>query len=384
MNGPVPWRGRPGTAGGTLIGTIERAGLLGRGGAGFPTARKLSAVASGRRKAVVVANGTEGEPVSGKDRTLLGTVPHLVIDGAMLAAEAVGAPEVIVVAHADALAAVEHAAHERAAAGIDRATLVVTAAAPGFVAGEETAVVQWLQKGIAKPTSAPPRPFERGVEGRPTLVQNVETLAHLALIARHGADWFRSVGTSDEPGSMLVTVLGAVASPGVKEVPIGINAGAVLEVAGGVVEPLRALLIGGYFGTFVPSEGALAAPFSRAGLARLGAGVGAGLVVAVPASSCGLVETARIISYLAGESAGQCGPCVFGLRAIADDVVRIATPGRGASGGLDRLERWLSQVYGRGACRHPDGAARLVSSAIATFSSEIAMHEIGHCTQSRA
>jgi len=328
----------------------------------------------------VVANGTEGEPASRKDRTLLRLSPHLVLDGASLAAEAVGAPEVVVVVHEDVLAVVRAAAEERRAVGLDRAELRVVPAARGFVGGEETAVVQWVQRGVARPTSTPPRPFERGLDRRPTLVQNVETLAHLALLARYGDGWFRAIGTADEPGSMLVTVLGEVAAPGVLEVPLGLPVGSVLEMAGGARSPLGTLLLGGYFGTFVRAADAMARPFSRKGLEPIGASPGAGLIVALPEHACGLSEAARVVNYLAAQSAGQCGPCVYGLAAIAADFQLLARPGDAAFVDCERLWRWLGQVAGRGGCRHPDGSARLVASALATFADEVEAHAWGRCT----
>lgn len=374
-HGPAPRGGRD-----RLVSLLDAAGLAGRGGAGFPTARKLAAVAAGRRRPVVIANGTEGEPASAKDRTLLRTAPHLVLDGAALVADALGAVDVVVVVHADAVEVVEAAARERLQAGVDALAPRVVPAARGFVSGEETAVVHWVQRGDARPTATPPRPFERGLDGRPTLVQNVETLAHVALAARHGAGWFRSVGSPEEPGSMLVTVLGAVSSAGVREVPIGARVADVLEAAGGPVGPLRALLVGGYFGVFVPSAQALGAPLSRRGLAPLGASPGAGLLVALPAGACGLDEAARLLAYLAAQSAGQCGPCVFGLPAIAEQMALLATPGWAAGVDRARLDRWMRQVTGRGGCRHPDGAARLAASALTTFAGEVALHEQGRCT----
>jgi NADH:ubiquinone oxidoreductase subunit F (NADH-binding) len=208
-------------------------------------------------------------------------------------------------------------------------------------------------------------------------VQNVETLAHLALIARFGADWFRGVGTPQEPGSMLVTLAGAVRSPGVYEIAIGSPVSEVLAAGGGPAAPLRALLIGGYFGTWVDAAAADDAPFSAAGLGELNVGVGAGLVIALPARACGLVETARIARYLADESAGQCGPCVLGLDAIAGQLERLAM---GAEPDLALLERWVGQVgSGRGACKHPDGTVRMIASALEVFSREVEQHERGWC-----
>ncbi len=355
----------------TLIAEVGRAGLTGRGGAGFPTARKLAAVAAGHAP-VVVANGTEGEPASAKDRVLMASSPHLVLDGAVLAAELTGAREAVIVAHRDVREIMDEAAAERARAGLDRVRLAVRTAAEGFVAGQASAVVRWIQRGVPAPTATPPRLAQRGLHGAPTLVQNVETLAHLALIARYGAAWFRSAGTPAEPGTMLVTVAGAVREPGVLEIGIGTPVGEVLEQAGGAPAPLRALLLGGYFGTWVDAAAALGRPFSSAGLADLGAGPGAGLIAALPAGACGLRETARLARYLAGESAGQCGPCRFGLPAIAGEVERLAA-GRDTDAGL--LRRWLGQVDGRGGCAHPDGAVRMIRSALRTFGTELGGHQ---------
>jgi NADH:ubiquinone oxidoreductase subunit F (NADH-binding) len=360
-----------------LIAEVDRSGLSGRGGAGFPTGRKLAAAAAGRHP-IVVANGTEGEPASAKDKVLLAQSPHLVLDGAVAAADLVGAAEAIVVTHPAVTDIVAAAAAERRRARLDRVRLSVTDAADRFVAGEASAVVHWLERGVPKPKATPRRLSERGLHGRPTLVQNVETLAHLALIARHGAAWFRGVGTEDEPGSMLVTLAGAVADPGVYEVAIGTRLADVLTAAGGPDSPLSALLIGGYFGTWLDAQTALEMPLSNDGLRQAGAGVGAGLIAALPAGACGLAEAARIARYLAAESAGQCGPCVFGLDAIAGQMERLAT-GRGAD--LARLRRWIGQVGGgRGGCRHPDGAVSMVASALKTFSPEIEQHARGWCT----
>ena len=359
-----------------LIAEVGRAGLTGRGGAGFPTARKLAAVAAGRDVPVVIANGTEGEPASAKDKVLLACAPHLVLDGAVLAAGMVGARQAIVVAH-DAVREVVHgAAAERRRARLDQVKVKVMTGADRFVGGEASALVNWVAHGVPLPTASPPRIFESGLHGRPTLVQNVETLAHLALIARWGARWFRSLGTPAEPGSMLVTVVGAVRQPGVREVEIGMPVGDVLGLAGGPAAPLGALLIGGYFGTWADPAVAGPLPLSAEGLSAIGGTPGAGLVAALPADVCGLAETARVARYLADESAGQCGPCVFGLGSIAGALADLAT---GRSYEPARLRRWMAQAEGRGACHHPDGAVRMVRSALAVFGEEIDRHAQGWC-----
>ena len=185
-------------------------------------------------------------------------------------------------------------------------------------------MVNFVNGGPAKPTFVPPRPFQKGVYGRPTLIQNVETLAHLALVARYGADWYRSVGSPDEPGTALVTVSGAVARPCVVEIAIGTPVREVIVAAGGVTETLSAVLVGGYYGCWVDALEAWDAPLSRAGLGPLGASPGCGVLHALPANACGVVTSARIARYLAEETAGQCGPCVNGLHAIATALERVA------------------------------------------------------------
>jgi NADH:ubiquinone oxidoreductase subunit F (NADH-binding) len=353
---------------------VAASGLTGRGGGAFPTARKLEAVLARGGTPVVVANGVEAEPASGKDKVLLAYSPHLVLDGASLAAQAIGAREaVIAAARPAARAAVEAAVAERRREGLDRGVHLRVAAVPErFVAGEESALVRCLDGGPAKPTFGA-RPFEHGLGGAPTLVQNAETLAHLALIARFGPGWFRSVGTAEEPGSLLVTLSGAVRSSGVYEVAVGTPLEVLLAQAGGPTEAIGAVLVGGYFGAWVPAAAALPSPISHAGLLPHGAAPGAGAIVVLPASVCGIAETARVARWLAGESAGQCGPCVHGLAAIAGDLDDIAA-GRDGVAARERLERRLGLVPGRGACRHPDGAVRFVASALRVFADELERH----------
>jgi len=366
--GPMP------APSGALIDEIGRSGLRGRGGAGFPTATKLTAVAAGRRP-VVVVNATEGEPASRKDEVLLTVAPHLVLDGAALAAAAVGADQVHVCIDRTASragAAVSRAVEERTARRRDRVTLAVHAAPDRYVAGEETALVQWLNGRDARPTFVPPRPFERGVGGRPTLVQNAETLAHVALIARNGAAWFRTTGTERDPGTALLTVSG-IRTPTVYEVPIGSTLRDILEHAGASIDAVGPVLVGGYFGTWLAPAAAARTAFERSSLAAVGASPGCGVIAALPRDACGLLELARVTRWLAGENAGQCGPCVNGLPAIAG-AVEALYHGRERNSALHKLQRWLGMVEGRGACKHPDGVVRFVRSGLRAFADDIERH----------
>jgi NADH:ubiquinone oxidoreductase subunit F (NADH-binding) len=373
QHGPLPR-----VAARELIVAVERSGLRGRGGADFPTARKLRAVAERRRAIAVVVNGSETEPASDKDRLLLSRLPHLVLDGAVLAARAVGAREVIVKVNERAtpqLRALEGAISVRSGDGV---SLHLAAGPDGYVMGEESAVLHYLNGGPAAPTFVPPRPFERGYRGRPTLVQNPETLAQIALVARYGDAWYRELGTETDPGSVLVTISGAVSAPGVYELAFGTPMSDLLAAAGGSTEPLQAFLVGGYFGTWVESARALRLRLARQDLRSVGCSLGSGVLVALGESACGLHESARVINYLARQSSGQCGPCVHGLRAIADAVEALAR-GIAHERERDRVLRWCAEVNGRGACHHPNGAVRFVQSALAVFADEIEWHRTGRC-----
>jgi NADH:ubiquinone oxidoreductase subunit F (NADH-binding) len=367
---------RTGAERAAVFGQVAASGLTGRGGGRFPTARKIEAVARSGRTALVIANGTEAEPASAKDQVLLACQPHLVLDGAVLAARLVGASEAVIVAHAAVRDIVADAVAERRRARLDDVRLRVVTAAPKFTGGEATAVAHWVHSAVPTPLPVPPRLAERGPDGRPTLVHNVETLAHLALIGRRGAGWFRTVGTCAEPGSMLVTVCGAVRSPGVAEIGIGTVLGDVLHRAGGPLAPPVAFLVGGYSGSWVPASAA-ELPFSAVGLAPLRAAPGAGLIAALPAGACGLAKTARIAGYLAAESAGQCGPCVFGLPAVASQTADLAA---GRPCDLAVLRRRLAQLDGRGGCAHPSGFVRLIRSALRVFAEDVAAHQAGWCS----
>jgi len=382
FHGALTVAAEPGRPNDVLRETVRASGLGGRGGANFPVARKVDAVLGERGRPVVLINATEGEPPSRKDHVLLRGAPHLVIDGAVVCAALVGAHEAIIALEAGStreFAALDKALAERERRHTDgRLKILLETVPDGFVIGEERALINALNGGPGKPTHAPPRPFQKGVGGAPTLVQNAETAAQLALVARHGAEWFRGLGTAAEPGSALVTLTGAVTHPGVYEIPLGATLDDLIAAAGGLAAPIRAYLIGGYFGTWIDAAHAAGLRLTNADLAPLGGGLGARAIIALPATACGVTETARVARYLAEQSAGQCGPCVHGLAAIAGGMELLA---RGDGRQLTDIERWIGLVTGRGTCRHPDGSAKLIASALTVFADEVRRHTADHkCT----
>jgi NADH:ubiquinone oxidoreductase subunit F (NADH-binding) len=364
--GPLP------RTGSDFVETLARSGLGGRGGSSFPVGAKWRSIARAGGAPVVVVNGAEGEPQSLKDQVLMSTRPHLILDGALVAARTLRASQIVVVvgAHLGASqAVVARALGQRPEPELRSARMI--AAPHRYVAGESSAVVNLVNASIALPTSKPPHSHEAGVGGTPTLVQNVETLAHVALVARGGTG-----------RTLLVTVTGGVARPGVTEVETGTTVREALEMAGGATGLPRAVLLGGYFGAWVDAAVALDLPLDANALVARGLSLGCGVVGVLPETSCGVCETARIMRYLASESSAQCGPCFFGLRALADACARIAEHGSNHED-LARLGRWATEVYGRGACRHPDGAVIFMRSALTTFKEEFAKHE-PHGAQSLA
>jgi len=346
--------GRRPRGGSWLLDVLDESNLRGRGGAGFPVGRKWRSVIAKQRGVPTVAiNLAEGEPASSKDRTLAALRPHLILDGAALAVETIEAWRAVIYvgrAHSAARRALQRAVRERRQLGLEKCEFEIVDAPDRYVAGESSALVHYLNSGVAKPTAVPPRPHEAGVLGQPTLIQNAETTAHIALIARLGADWFRQVGTDTSPGTALLTILGAVARPGVLEVD-------------------RAA-------TLVRAVEAWDLQLDDEVLAGHGASLGCGVLLVLPAASCGVAESARILRYLADESAGQCGPCMYGLESIAAAMERVAFQHADLVD-LERLHRWARQVAHRGACHHPDGAIRMLLSALHVFAGDIWRHMAG-------
>lgn len=360
-----------------LTASLESSGLAGRGGGGFPSATKLALASSHGHGGTLVVNGMEGEPASDKDKVLLTRAPHLVLDGAQFLAAMCRARRIVVCIPAGrdgVAAAVRHAISERSALRYARVSEVIIRPPDGFVAGEESALVNWIESERALPVFRPHKGTPLRIGKRPALLHNAETLAHIALIARRGPEEFLARGMLEEPGTCLVTVSGAVAQPGVVEVDRGTPLWDI-AMRSTPVEPAQALLVGGYGGNWVAPEH-FDTPYASISLRTIGASAGVGVLAVLGQSACGVAESARIALYLAGQSAGQCGPCVLGLPAIADDLALLAR-GQADRGLMARLQRRLGEVNGRGACRHPDGAVSLVRSALSVFGHDVAAHERG-------
>jgi len=371
------------------LGVLEElaaSGLVGHGGAWFPVATKWEAVATGsRRRPVVVANGAEGEPASGKDALLLRHAPHLVLDGLSLAASTLKARRAIAYVPAASIPNVSAAVAERSACGLDPIAIEIFEAPDTYLAGQESAVVNVLGgRRDALPSFVGLTSIrEHGVGGRPTLVQNAETLAHVALVARFGAAWFRAVGVPESPGTMLLTVN----RPG-NRVVVEAVLGSSLRQATGLrpeeISGAQGILLGGYGGGWVSPGAFSELTVSEKAARRVGATLGAGVIAVLPRDVCPLAEVADVARYMEGQGAGQCGPCIDGLAELADDLEWLAYGHRSAPSTEHILET-CDLVEGRGACRHPDGVARFVRTALNVFAEEVALHRHrGPCPQTSA
>jgi NADH:ubiquinone oxidoreductase subunit F (NADH-binding)/ferredoxin len=356
-----------------LVKITAAADLRGRGGAAFPLARKISAVLESVRErrcgSAVLVNAAEGEPGSAKDRTLLLRSPYLVLGGAMVAAWALGARQIVVGA---ADPHVAQSVRDAADADPELRKLIRVAELPDrFVSGEGGALLNAVNGRAAVPPGRKVLPSDRGVDGLPTLLSNAETFAQLAVLSMLGPEGYATAGTSGQPGTVLLTVGGSANRPAVVEVPAGARLGDVLGLCGADSE--AGVLVGGYHGGWLPPEVAENLPVSRAGLAAAGGTLGAGIVLPLGRDSCALGEVARVARYLASESSGQCGPCKLGLPGIARSLVALAD-GSGGPDALDTARRGAAAVRGRGACAHPDGAYRFITSALEVFAEELAQH----------
>lgn len=361
---------------GELVARTQKAGLRGRGGAGFPFSRKLAtAIDAGRRRTVIV-NASEGEPGSAKDSTLMITAPHLVLDGAEIVAGALESPTIKVVIPPERPAvgaALRAAIAERP---VDLVRYEVQETGGSFVGGQARAVIELAEGRDNLPVTSWAPEAVNGIKGRPTLLSNAETYAQVAAIAALGVNEYLRAGTADEPGTTLLTVAGDGPGGVVLEVPFGVELAQVLVHCGYAAD--GTVLMGGYHGTWMPPEHVVKRRVSRSDLAAAGANIGAGVVLPLDPDSCPVEVTARIVDYLAAHSARRCGPCKNGLPALAQSLEDLSRAGDPHA--TTRAKELVAVVTGRGACAHPDGTARLVRSLFTAFPDEVRMHESGRCS----
>ncbi len=367
-----------------FLAEIQRSGLLGRGGAAFPLAVKLRSVRDAAlrgRDTVVLANGEEGEPASVKDRWLLRNRPHLVLDGLRLAAATVAARRAyIYVSDPSAARSVENALAEAGPDILGGLLITVYTVDAGYVAGEETAAVRAINGGPAKPTDKPPRPYQQGIHQRPTVVSNVETLANLPYLLRHGADTFRTRGTALSPGTFLATVSGGGRPPVLYELPHGVTVAELLSAHGIPADQVRGVLMGGYFAGLLNRD-VLAATLDHESLRAAGSGLGCG-AISVLTDDCPVAVAASVLAYFGRENAGQCGSCFNGTVAMAA-VAEALRDGAATTQDVQRLQRWAGVLPGRGACGTLDGATNVAASLLTRFPDLVASHLDGACKSCR-
>ncbi len=372
---------------GPLLDELDASGLCGRGGAGFSTARKARLIREQRAlHKFVVVNAMEGEPASHKDHALLSAHPHLILEGAEYMAALVGAKNIAVCVARDNRAginALERAIHERARRSLRGPKIDLHTPPQRYVAGEESALTHWLDDNESLPQFRRTRPHVLRIGHAPVIVDNAETLANLALIGRFGARWYRGLGTEQSPGSTLVSVSGAVARPIVLEVELGTPIRTILRYAEADTQP-QAVLLGGFGGSWLDGSNVDVA-YCNEELTRFAVSTGAGVMVVLPRDACGVLETHRVVRWMANESARQCGPCAFGLPALAENLASVARPSRDAKNALIQLQDRCESINGRGACRHPDGVIRFVRSSLDVFAQDYRNHVAGNaCRGSHA
>ncbi|WP_046709804.1 SLBB domain-containing protein, partial [Streptomyces europaeiscabiei] len=297
----------------------ERINLKGRGGAGFPFHKKLRSVAESAIKRgirpVVVVNGSEDEPACRKDTVLINRAPHLILDGALLVAEALGARQLVIgVTRESTERSMEAALAERGLSNRRGAAIraSVQRNPVRMVTGAAGSLIRSIDGGPPIPPGRKTSASKSGVGGAPTLLSNAETFAQLAIGARIGSERYGNTGLYDEPGTVMLTVSGAVARPMVIEAPTGVPLRYILQLAGAPPVP-QGVLTGGYHGKWIDAATVNEAVVSRNSLDAVGGALGAGAILPISQDTCPLGESLQVAKWLAEESAGQCGPCYLGL-----------------------------------------------------------------------
>lgn len=382
----------------STIELITDSGLRGRGGGGFPTGRKWSSIASREAgPAYVVCNGAEGEPGTFKDRALIRANPYQLVEGLVIAAMAVDALEVFVCLKANFVREIDRvttAIQEFQSAGLcEDCTVTVVAGPDEYLFGEEKAMLEVIEGRPPLPrwfapyehglfASSPQLGWESSTSGRssdesgpnPTLVNNVETLSNVPHILAHGAEWFRSIGTAESPGTIVATIVGDVVAPDVGEVELGTPLEAVIDAVGSGLRPGRSIkaVFSGVANPVITAAD-LDVPVSYEGFAAIGSGMGAAGFIVYDDSTCMVDAAYRLSRFLSIESCGQCPPCKIGSSAITEHLERIET-GTGQEADLDAIAGWLSKVTDGNRCYLAVEERELVSSVLHAFPEEFVEH----------
>ncbi len=371
-----------------IIEQIRNAGLRGRGGAGFPTGAKwrFAKDAPGGKK-IVICNADEGDPGAYMDRTILESNPHQVLEGMAVAAHAVGAEEAIVYVRSEyplAVEVVSEAISQAEKLGLLGKGILGTAVnirfsvfrgSGAFVCGEETALIESIQGNRGMPRHRPPYPVIEGLTQRPTVIDNVKTLASVPAIIEKGADWYRGIGTASSPGTAIFSVVGSVIHPGLVEIPMGVSLKSLIfDTCGGIPgkKAFKAVQIGGPSGGCLPSE-FLDTPVDFDSLTEAGAMMGSGGMVVMDEDTC-MVNVARyFLDFTQKESCGKCTFCRIGTYHLLSILDRI-TRGEGREGDLEQLEILSRSIKTGSLCGLGRTAPNPILTSIKYFREEYEAH----------
>ncbi|HTM08427.1 MAG TPA: NADH-ubiquinone oxidoreductase-F iron-sulfur binding region domain-containing protein [Verrucomicrobiae bacterium] len=372
---------------------IDASGLRGRGGAGFPTGKKWAFTAdTPETPRYIILNGGEDEPGSKKDRVLMESVPHLILEGIILAAYAVGASKAylyINAAYKDAIESMEQALAEakklgyvgERISGKDFGLEVLFAPAPHeYVAGEDTAVIEVIEGKKPLPRQKPPFPATAGLYGKPTAVNNVETLANVAPIILRGSEWYRGIGTAESPGTMVFSLDDQVNRPGVYELPFGTPLRYLIEDCGGGTrdgKKIKAVLPGGPSSAFLTGD-QLDVALDHNSVRAAGSSIGCGVIGIFTEGRCIVEETLKIAEFFAAESCGQCPACRMETNTLAMLLKKIQQ-GQGSAPMLEQFGKVIAFNKGKGFCSLINMPGPPIESAVKLFRSDFEAHLAGKC-----
>jgi NADH:ubiquinone oxidoreductase subunit F (NADH-binding) len=371
-----------------VLNQVSDAGLRGRGGAGFPTGKKWALTREApEQPRYLIMNGGEDEPGSKKDRVLMENVPHLVIEGVILSAYALGAEKAYLYINAEyetALKSISDALAEAKSEGYWGENILgsnfsidieIVPAPHNYVAGEDTAVIEVIEGKKAWPRQKPPFPVTVGLYGKPTSVNNVETLANVAPIVLHGAEWYRKFGTADSPGTMLFALDEDVNRPGVYELPFGTPLRYLIEECGGGLKNgknIKAVMPASPSCAFLPPE-KIDTPLDHNSMREAGAGIGCGVIRLVAEGECIVEEVLRIAEFFAAESCGQCPACRMETSTLAMMMKKVQQ-GQGGQPILEQFGKILAFNKGKGFCNLINMPGPPIESAIKLFPGDFEAH----------